>query len=80
MQKLFLLTMCGYRNTKIFDNVQGLIHNEPPQLERLACCRFASLRGKKQSRHYFEAYICALDCFVVPPRNDARCVKGNQSF
>ena len=35
-------------------------------------CRFASLRGTKQSRH--TAYTLTLDCFVVPPRNDAKRV------
>ncbi len=30
--------------------------------------RFTSLRGTKQSRQ--KAY--SLDCFVVPPRNDAK--------
>jgi hypothetical protein len=35
-------------------------------------CRFASLRGTKQSR----PSTCLLDCFVVPSRNDAKCVWG----
>jgi len=30
--------------------------------------RFASLRGTKQSRQQF----FFMDCFVVPPRNDAK--------
>jgi len=35
-------------------------------------CRFASLRGTKQSRRMVLAD--SLDCFVVPPRNDAKRV------
>ena len=35
-------------------------------------CRFASLRGTKQSR----PSTCLLDCFVVPSRNDAKRVWG----
>jgi len=37
--------------------------------------RFASLRGTKQSRHS----ILGLDCFVVPPRNDAKRQNGRRN-
>ena len=41
---------------------------------------FASLRGTKQSSHETNKRGFTLDCFVVPPRNDAKRVNDENTM